>query len=426
MFRAGLTLMRRVIFAACLLVLLVCGAEVGVRVYEGVTGDTVCRPNDVDCGDPLKLTVPSWSFYQELKPSAFARVECRDTDSEIELRTNSIGLRGPEPAIPKPPEVFRVVVIGDETILAPETPESDHFCTVLQNLLQQQSRSKVEVINAGVPGHCPLTEYLLFKQRLMSLQPDLVMLHYDWSDAADDRKIRRHARCDANKVPQSCPNSKLIAVKKVRPQDVWRQQFRLVDWGLSTVGNEWKKKLERQTAISRDVDTNPYAWLREERPQQNVAFRNSVRPIVDLAQLCRSSQCPFVLLTSPKPWQVSAKCSRGEGVRLAAGVAREACFSSREPFNVLARFAQNAKIPFVDGSTVMTPGQDAEANFLRHAPRWSPTGHRRFAELVGNYIIENASGPWNVPYTPQNVQPVNHSEPRENLSEVNFNHGKQQ
>ena len=36
MFRVGFTLIRRLIFAICLLILLICGAEVGVRVYEGI------------------------------------------------------------------------------------------------------------------------------------------------------------------------------------------------------------------------------------------------------------------------------------------------------------------------------------------------------------------------------------------------------
>lgn len=415
MFRAGFTLLRRLVFAVCLLILLICGAEVGVRVYEGVTGKPICPSSDAICAEPLKLTVPSWSFHQELKPSARMQVECRDSQTDIELKTNSIGLRGPEPVIPKPANVFRIIVLGDETILAPETSDAEHFCSLLQTDLQQQSRATIEVINAGVPGHCPLTEYLLFKQRLLSLQPDLVVLHYDWSDAADDRQIRRFARCDADGVPQSCPNSKLIASRKTRPQDVWRQQFRLLDWGLCTASREWKVQLDRQKAISRDADTNPYAWLREERPQQNVAFRQSVRPIADLAQLCRSSNCPLLLLTTPKPWQVSSKCSRGEGVRLAAGVARDACFSSREPFNILARFAQNARIPFVDGSSAIATGEDVESNFLRHAPRWSPAAHFRMAELIAKTLVENAPGPWNGPSSPGGDQPVTRPERRESI-----------
>lgn len=411
MFRTGLILVRRLTFAASLLVLLVCGAEVGVRIYEASTGDKVCSSTDGVCSDPSKLTIPSWSFNQELRPMAEAKVECRDSRSEVDVRTNSLGLRGAELSIPKPQATFRVIVLGDETIFAPETPDADHFCTLLQAQLQRNSNRTIEVVNAGIPGHCPLTEFLIFKQRLLSLQPDLVFLHFDWSDVADDRQIRRRACCDDAGVPQMCPHMKLISSKKTRPQEVWRQQFRLLDWGLTVLSFGWRQQIDLQKAISRDADTNPYAWLRDERPGKNLSFRNSVRPIEDLAQLCRSTNVPFVLMTSPKPWQVSEKCSRGEGVRLAAGVSQNAVYSNRAPFDVLARFADLANIPFIDGSIVMSSGRDTELNFLRHAPRWSPAGHFRMADLVAGFLSDNIQGPWNRPYVSPNEQPVSRDIP---------------
>ena len=411
MFRAGLTFIRRFFFAAALLVLLVCGAEVAVRVYEASTGDSVCSQRDAICSDPSQLTIPSWSFYQELKPLATAQVECRDSNSLVEIKTNSLGLRGPELAVPKPAKVYRSVIRGDETLYAPETPEGDHFCTILQDRLQQTANINIEVINAAIPGHCPLTEFLLFKQRIIGLQPDLVLLHFDWSDVADDRQIRRLAHCNDAGVPLSCPHVKLTRTKKAAPHEIWRTHFRLFDWGLTVLGAEWKQKIARQTAISRETDTNPYAFLRDERPERNLSFRRSVGPIADLSDFCRSVNIPFALLTSPKPWQVSEKCSRGQGVRVAAGVAQDAFYSNRAPFDVLARFADRAGIPFIDGSMVITSGRDAELNFLRFAPRWSAAGHLRLAELTARFLHERIAGPWNPSSLQQNEQPLTEVRP---------------
>lgn len=407
MFRAGLILLRRIICAASLLILLVCGAEVGARVFESVTGRSICQSAEGPCSDPSRLSVASWFWFQELKPSASASVPCRDSNTYVHIQTNSLGLRGPEPADPKPANVCRIIVLGDETIFAPETSDADHFCTLLQNQLQRRTRVKLEVINAAIPGHCPLTEYILFKQRLISLQPDLVLLHFDWSDVTDDRQLRRLATCDDAGTPQSCPHPKLAASKKKTLSfEAWRQQFRLFDWAFSNVSSEFKKQITRQKALSRDADMNPYAWLRDEYPEDNVAFREAVRPTANLARLCRSRNFPFVLFTSPKPWQVSAKCSRGDGVRLAAGVSRDAFFSSRVPFEILAEFADRAKIPFVDGSTALITDRDNEANFLQHAPRWSPQGHRQMADLVAQFIHEKTSGAWNSPYFQQDDLPT--------------------
>ena len=423
MIRAGLKSLRRMIYAACLLALLVCGAEVGIRAYEAITGSPVCSATDGICSDPSKLTIPSWSFHQELRPSSTAIVECRDTHSEISIETNSLGLRGPEPANPKPIDVCRVVVLGDETIYAPETPEKDHFCELLKQQLQQHTMAKIEVINAGIPGHCPLTEFMFFKQRLLGLKPDLVLLHFDWSDVADDRAIRRYVRCDQAGAPQTCPHCKLLASNKAKPcHEVWRQQFRLMDWVLNNLSTEWKYQLARQKAISREADTNPYAWLREEHPEQNQAFRHAVRPVADIARLCQAEHCQLAILTSPKPWQVSSKCSRGQGVRLSSGVAREAYFPNRAPFEVLGSFANRAKIPLFDGSSVLLAGKDNEANFLKHAPRWSQQGHQKMADAVASFVMEKVPGAWNSPYFQKRDQPL--SRMRANEPEIQRTSGQ--
>lgn len=401
MLRAGLKFTRRFTFATSLLILMICGAEVGVRLYEAAGGTRIQKAAEPLAFDPSRLTVPSSTCHQELLPLATARVVCRDTKSEVEIRTNSLGLRGREPAIPKPPNVCRILVLGDETIFAPETGDADHFCTLLQTHLQQQSSATIEVINAGIPGHCPLTEFVLFK-RLLSLKPDLVLMHFDWSDVADDQQVRRQARCDESHVVQACPNPKLTSVKKLRAIEQWRQQFRLLDWGLCSASTEWKSRVARQKASSRDADLNPYAWLRDERPERNVGFCHSIEPIIEIAKLCHSSSCQFALFTSPKPWQVSAKCCRGAGVRLASGVARDACYANRNPFKALQRFADHQKILFFDGTATLCAGKTPEINFLNHAPRWSHVGHQNMANDMTRFLLQNVPDVWNKNYVPHN------------------------
>ena len=268
MFRAGLTFLRRLLCATILLVLIVCGAEVAVRIVEIVQGKAICSSTSSLCAvDPTGLLIPSWTTHRELKPHATAQVACRDSRSPVDVRTNSYGLRGPEIVVPKPADIYRIVLLGDETILAPETREAEHCTRLLAGLLQQKAQVQIEVINAGLPGACPLTEYLLFKQRLLALQPDLVLLHFDWSDVSDDQQLRRRTRCDREGTPLSCPHASLVPRNRVtQPLDNLRQQFRLIDWGLTSASHQWKRQLAEQTASTRDTSANPYAWLREERP----------------------------------------------------------------------------------------------------------------------------------------------------------------
>ncbi|MEK6257150.1 MAG: hypothetical protein AABP62_00905 [Planctomycetota bacterium] len=408
MFRAGLTFLRRLLCATILLVLIACGAEVAVRIGEVVQGRSICSTVPSTCLiDPTGLLVPSWTAHRELKPHATAKVACRDSRSQVEIRTNSHGLRGPEIVVPKPADLYRIVLLGDETILAPEMPEAEHCTRLLAGLLQQRTRVRVEVINAGLPGACPLTEYLLFKQRLLALQPDLVLLHFDWSDVSDDQQLRRRTRCDKEGTPLSCPHASLVATKRVaEPLDNLRQQFRLIDWGLTSASQQWKQKLAEQNASTRDTTANPYAWLREERPDANVSVQQSFHPVADLARLSYSAHFQLAVVTSPKPWQVSSRCSAGKGTRLASGVADDAYFPSRAPFDSLADYATNLGLQYADASMTLMSGHEADANFLRYAPRWSPTGHRRIAEFLASFLDERIPGPWNSGYLPQDEQPI--------------------
>ena len=408
MFRAGLTFLRRLLCATILLVLIVCGAEVAVRIVEVVQGKAICSSASSHCAiDPTGLLVPSWTTHRELKPHATAKVACRDSRKQVEVRTNSHGLRGPEIVVPKPADTYRIVLLGDETIFAPETPEAEHCTRLLAGLLQQRTPVQVEVINAGLPGGCPLTEYLLFKQRLLALQPDLVLLHFDWSDVSDDQQLRRQTRCDRAGTPLSCPYASLVATKRVTaPLDNLRQQFRLIDWGLTATSHQWKQQLAEQAASTRDTAANPYAWLREERLAANVAVQQSFDPIADLARLSHSAHFQLAVVTSPKPWQVSSRCSAGKGTRLASGVADDAHFRSRAPFDCLADYVTGLRLQYADASMVLMNGREATANFLRYAPRWSPAGHRRVAEFLASFLDERVPGPWNGRYFPQGESPI--------------------
>ena len=408
MFRAGLTFLLRLICAAILLVLIVCGAEVAVLMVEVAQGKAICSSTSSLCAiDPTGLLVPSWTTHRELKPHATTQVACRDSRSQVDVRTNSHGLRGPEIVVPKPIDIYRIVLLGDETILAPETPEAEHAARLLGGLLQQRSQVRIEVVNAGLPGGCPLTEFLLFKQRLLALQPDLVLLHFDWSDVSDDQQLRRRTRCDREGTPLSCPHASLVATKRVtQPLDNLRQQFRLIDWGLASASQQWKQQLAEQTASTRDTASNPYAWLREERPDANVTVQQSFHPIADLARLSHSAHFQLAVVTSPKPWQVSARCSSGKGTRLASGVANDAYFPGRAPFDSLANYIADLRLQYADASMTLMSGRDADSNFLRYAPRWSPAGHRRIAEFLASFLDERVSGPWNSRYFPQDEPPI--------------------
>ena len=96
---------------------------------------------------------------------------------------NSHRLKGPEPAIPKPPGTFRIMAYGDSNT---DGPPHGGWPDELQRLLARDDSSvDAEVLNAaGVTGYSSHQGLLRFRQHVDSYQPDLALVAFGWNDAA--------------------------------------------------------------------------------------------------------------------------------------------------------------------------------------------------------------------------------------------------
>jgi hypothetical protein len=88
--------------------------------------------------------------------------------------------------IPKPQDVFRVIVLGGSTVIGAGVPDSRKALPAkllgeLKRMPEFRSR-KVEVINAGVPGFDISQEYLYLLTDLVRYKPDLVVAYHGWND----------------------------------------------------------------------------------------------------------------------------------------------------------------------------------------------------------------------------------------------------
>jgi len=165
-----------IIIISCLII-----AEISTRIYLAVSGKGgyILLP-DYYLG---RVHAPNSRFnYQEDFSKEFL----------IKRRTNSQGLIGEEISLRKPKNTFRILVLGDSFTEALQVEEGKNFCEQLQELLNQNSVSKdkqYEVLNAGVSGYSPISEYLYLKRELIKLNPDLVILQLFANDVFEDHKV---------------------------------------------------------------------------------------------------------------------------------------------------------------------------------------------------------------------------------------------
>ncbi len=100
------------------------------------------------------------------------------TEMGATVSINSLGFRGPELTVPKPPGTRRVVVLGDSTVYGHGVEDAETFTSQLDADLG----SSVQVINLGTPGYSTAQSINLMTMRGWALEPDLVVIASLWSD----------------------------------------------------------------------------------------------------------------------------------------------------------------------------------------------------------------------------------------------------
>ena len=97
---------------------------------------------------------------------------------------NAHRLKGPEPAEPKPPDVFRVLACGDSNT---DGPDAGGWTERLQDALAARRGAgdpRIEVLNAGVVGYSSHQGLKRFEAHAARYEPDVVLVSFGWNDAA--------------------------------------------------------------------------------------------------------------------------------------------------------------------------------------------------------------------------------------------------
>jgi hypothetical protein len=129
------------------------------------------RATAVDTGPPLHVVVESPELYA-LNPE----------HPEISAQ----GLRDDEVAIPKPPGVWRILILGDSIVYGMRVPRQMAFPDRLERQLDELS-GPVEVVNSGVSGYTPYNQLQYYLAHGHAFEPDLVVVSFCMNDVANPR-----------------------------------------------------------------------------------------------------------------------------------------------------------------------------------------------------------------------------------------------
>ncbi len=117
---------------------------------------------------------------------------------EMRVRTNSLGMRGPEPSPPGSSR-YRVAVVGDSFTFGFGVPEQETYPSVLAAILNRSAdgrESRFEVLNFGVVGYNSQDEAVVVERKVLPLVPRLIIIGYVLNDPEIDPRPSLHKNFD--------------------------------------------------------------------------------------------------------------------------------------------------------------------------------------------------------------------------------------
>jgi hypothetical protein len=172
-------------------------------------------------------------------------------DTEI----NSLGFRGPEFSPVKALGTLRVVVLGDSVVFGQGVEEPDTLPAQLSRRLQESLPQPVEVINAGFRGYNLIHYRILLEQRLLSLQPEVLVLVLTEINDLELKPFQfqppRATRLSPESFWMRFPLSRFV-VQRLHGLDFTPAWHRHVRQSYDPAGPDWKAAAETLLAIRDD------------------------------------------------------------------------------------------------------------------------------------------------------------------------------
>lgn len=92
----------------------------------------------------------------------------------VEYRFNACGHRAGMNCGPKPPDTYRIVMVGTSTVMGWSVPREKTFAALLPTELSQRTGRKVELYNEGLLWESPLGIILRFNE-VLAAKPDMIL-----------------------------------------------------------------------------------------------------------------------------------------------------------------------------------------------------------------------------------------------------------
>ncbi len=372
--------------------LVVLGVSAGLIGVEAVLRLAASRSENFFAHHPIY----GW-FHIPGREGWFASREFR-----TRVTINSKGLHDREFSYQKEAGVFRILVLGDSMMDAMQVNGRDSFSKVLERLLEQDSRGRFEVINAGVNAWGTANELLFFRHEGYKYQPDLVLLAFcTCNDIANNSDELSHDLGFSGPVPvfrlaadglrleyglQPSFRDNPVASRLEPIKGALRRLYVYDKIREAVVGFPSVARLLVRTGVMRDYQSGlrgelygHYSRTYTREWEEAWAVTRALIAEIDLEVARRGARLVVVILTNPE--QVHGEIWNEIVDRFTLP---EGDMDLDRPDQLLATFLAEEGIPYMRLLPRFRAQARAAGEYLhfRHDGHWTARGHRFAAETV--------------------------------------------
>jgi hypothetical protein len=338
-----------------------------------------------------------------------ARATFKTSEYTVTETTNSHGLRGPEIAYEKPPNTYRVLILGDSFAEGYTVDLDSTVARVQERRLNALGDRHYEVINGGTRGYSTDQELLFFDAEGRRYHPDLTILLFYVNDVwynAQPRYWRGNKPLFARvsdglaltnvPVPKPDPNEFAFAVRggagitaRIRRADSWLGvHSRLYDLARKVVsGSPVLSGLAIRFGLA-DAPNEWRAWKKTPDPALHTAWTLTEAILALLQRDVVASGSRLVIFYVPSRPAIYADDWRVVKRKYAMG---DSAWNPEEDAVVLASICARAAIACVNP----VPRFRAEAEqllatgtqlYFRRDAHWNNNGHRLAGAILADYV----------------------------------------
>lgn len=218
----------------------------------------------------------------------------------VRFQTNNLGFRGPDLVRPKPPDEVRIFLVGGSTTECCYLDDEDALHGALQKALAPAFTAgvSVRVYNAGKSGDFTCDHVAMVSQRIVHLEPDLVIIFAGFNDLV--RSIHSYDYLHVIENPGLFGTRDLTKMLLTESQIACRLVYAL--WGVSPD--------EEQTRIGVVSNMREKAAMRDRTPKTDLPPRLDLEPyrrnLTTLAGIAAAHRFRLVFMTQVTTWDSSA------------------------------------------------------------------------------------------------------------------------